>query len=916
MTLRTKTLALVGLTLTGMQGILYYAAQTVALQDYRRLEAAHVRQNVARAEHALAHELDGLAGTAREWAARGDAASGSAGLGLTDGDSDRRTEALLHVGANFVAYVQSNGEVASGCAVEFETCRGADLPLLFDHAWSPDHPLLRRALEPNGVQGVLMLSEGPLLLAGQPIATSVPTDATPGALFLGRLLDAAALEHMAHVADLQLTLNRPTDEDAPVELLMAGAGTASPVAVRELDDRSVRGYTLLCDLHGQPALVLGVCLPRDIYNEGRRSVRTLVLAVVGTGAVFGALLLLLVEWLVVGPTGRLSREVHAIARRGDPTARVSAGGGDELAQLGGAINHMLTALEQSQHDLRVSADRFQALFENAGDAIFWADPETGLLLNCNRAAEALVQRPRSELIGQPQTCLHPAAQAAHYAELFRQHVAHGEALTDDVEVVTSDGSVRLVRLSACITNAGNQRIAQGVFYDQTAQRQSAERLREANTMLSEALDRERHVALQLEATMQQLEAAMRDTQAANQAKSDFLANMSHEIRTPLTAINGFADVLAEELGDETLWLPAAESSARAALVQHVSTIRTNGQHLLALINDILDLSKIEAGKLEVERTACSPFELIAAVESAMSARARGKGLEFRLVYATAIPERIRTDPMRLRQILFNLVGNAIKFTERGTIELSVDYVVHLQRPVLRFAVRDSGIGMTAEQLARVFQPFVQGDASLTRRFGGTGLGLVISKRLAEALGGDVTVESTPGQGSVFHLRIAAGPADGARLVSRPEDATAAAPTTRAVATSALHLTGRVLLAEDGPDNQRLIAFILRKVGLEVTIADNGQAAVEMALLALEAGRSFDVILMDIQMPVLNGYEATRRLRARGYRGPIIALTAHAMTSARTRCLASGCNDFCSKPIDRRVLLDTIARHLQKEGQPT
>ena len=169
---------------------------------------------------------------------------------------------------------------------------------------------------------------------------------------------------------------------------------------------------------------------------------------------------------------------------------------------------------------------------------------------------------------------------------------------------------------------------------------------------------------------------------------------------------------------------------------------------------------------------------------------------------------------------------------------------------------------------------------------------------------------------MFHLRIAAGPADGARLVSRPEDATAAAPTTRAVAISALHLTGRVLLAEDGPDNQRLIAFILSKVGLEVTIADNGQAAVEMALLALEAGRSFDVILMDIQMPVLNGYEATRRLRARGYRGPIIALTAHAMTSARTRCLASGCNDFCSKPIDRRVLLDTIARHLQKEGQPT
>jgi CheY-like chemotaxis protein len=265
----------------------------------------------------------------------------------------------------------------------------------------------------------------------------------------------------------------------------------------------------------------------------------------------------------------------------------------------------------------------------------------------------------------------------------------------------------------------------------------------------------------------------------------------------------------------------------------------------------------------------------------------------------------------LRQILLNLVGNAIKFTENGRVELSV----HLDRsrswqPQLVFDVVDTGIGLTDGQVERLFQPFTQADTSTTRRFGGTGLGLTISKRLAEMLGGDITVLHTSPQGSAFRLTVATGPLAGVPMLDSPapdrmpEHGPAETP-----AALPERLAGRLLLVEDGPDNQRLFARILRKAGALVTIVDNGQRAVRLVQAAEAAGRPFDLVLMDMQMPVMDGYEATRVLRAAGYHRPIIALTAHAMARDRETCLRAGCDDYISKPVDRRVLLAALARHL-------
>ncbi len=385
---------------------------------------------------------------------------------------------------------------------------------------------------------------------------------------------------------------------------------------------------------------------------------------------------------------------------------------------------------------------------------------------------------------------------------------------------------------------------------------------------------------------------------ANRTKSEFLANMSHEIRTPMSAIQGFADLLLDDgLG----------SSER---LTYVHTIRRNSDHLLAILNDILDLSKIEAGKMTLERAPTSPSQLVVDVTSLMRIPALEKGLRFEVKYVDAVPEWIVSDPGRVRQILLNLVGNAIKFTETGGIRLIVRHRAGSQELV--FEVADTGIGMSASEVAHLFQPFSQADASTTRRFGGTGLGLAICKRLAEALDGSLTVESPAGRGSTFILTLDTGPLEGVALVEGLTEAVNHGPRTDPA--PPMRVRARVLLAEDGEDNQKLLATILRRAGCEITIAENGRVAVEQALQALSDGRSFDVILMDMQMPELDGYGATRLLRARGYRDPIVALTAHAMEGDRERSLAAGCDDYVTKPVKRELLLDRIAKWTTSRAQ--
>ena len=382
---------------------------------------------------------------------------------------------------------------------------------------------------------------------------------------------------------------------------------------------------------------------------------------------------------------------------------------------------------------------------------------------------------------------------------------------------------------------------------------------------------------------QELVAAKDRAEAASRAKTDFLANMSHEIRTPMTAVLGYTELLlsGEAGGEERHEWSAA--------------VRRNGAELLQLIDGILDISRVESGELEINRRACRLRRVVEDAAAPVGGAAQEKGLEFNFEIDPSCPEVIETDPVRLRQVLASLLANALKFTEHGSVSL---WVGRDSASTVCFAVRDTGIGIAAQDQEKIFSPFSQADSSHTRRYGGMGLGLSISRRLAVMLGGSLVVSSDVGRGSEFRLSL---PAPAAALVEEPRKrATAGA--------AAVRLEGaRVLLAEDGIDNQRLVRALLRPTAVEIAVVENGAQAVDQALAALDAGRPFDLVLMDMQMPVMDGYEATRRLRAEAYPGPIVALTAHAMSTDRGRCLEAGCDEYVSKPIDRAKLLEVVAR---------
>jgi PAS domain S-box-containing protein len=540
----------------------------------------------------------------------------------------------------------------------------------------------------------------------------------------------------------------------------------------------------------------------------------------------------------------------------------------------------ITERKRLEHELR----RLAVIAEQAPQGISMADLDGNLQFVNEAWAVMHGYESGAELVGKPLSIFHTDEQMKTDVVPFIETAMRQGHNWAEVGHVRRDGTTFPTRMSVVVLKDEKGELCGSVaFAEDITERKRAE----------EAIRRSRAEAEQ-----------------ANAAKSAFLANMSHEIRTPITAILGFAEMLDSSI-EGCMTCPEHEACpTRAQNRENVQIINRNGKHLLELVNDILDLSKIEAGKMHVERVPCSPVQLVEEVVSLMRVPAVQKGLSLKARYEFPLPETIPSDPVRVRQILINLVGNAVKFCPQGGVEVAVRFSpgAPAGRASIAFDVKDTGIGMTPEQIGRLFQPFAQADCSTTRQYGGTGLGLAISRRLAEMLGGDIHVVSTPGEGSTFTVTLEAEPAGSGRMLHDLAEAAVRIPrpaTDAALAPVELH--GRILLAEDGPDNQRLISTVLRSAGAEVDVAPNGRAAVEKVASALSEGRPYDAVLMDMQMPEMDGYEATALLRRQGYTGPIMALTAHAMAEDRQKCLDAGCDDYAAKPVDRPGLLHALAR---------
>jgi signal transduction histidine kinase len=416
--------------------------------------------------------------------------------------------------------------------------------------------------------------------------------------------------------------------------------------------------------------------------------------------------------------------------------------------------------------------------------------------------------------------------------------------------------------------------------------------------LASALTEKWNTAQRVESNLKELVKARDAAEAASRAKSEFLANMSHEIRTPMISILGYGDLLSDPN------LPPED------IADHVRTIQRNGNHLLAIMDDILDLSRAEAGHMTLQYEPCDLIEIINDVRRMFEENASRKGLALAFACESPVPNKVHGDATRIRQVLVNLVGNAIKFTETGSVHVTVQSDQNVAGEDggepgwrLRFDVRDTGIGISEEQRKQLFEAFAQVDSSMTRKYGGTGLGLRLSQRLAGMMNGTIKVASELGSGSTFTFTAEVGAVEGAALVDQPPALMPAAEASPvATQMAGPRLSARVLLAEDVPSTQKLYSVYLTKSGADLSLANDGQSAYDQAMEAYRSGRPFDMILMDMQMPVLDGYQATQRLRDEGYAGPIVALTAHAMKGDREKCIAAGCDEYAAKPIKRHELV--------------
>jgi PAS domain S-box-containing protein len=549
---------------------------------------------------------------------------------------------------------------------------------------------------------------------------------------------------------------------------------------------------------------------------------------------------------------------------------------DEDGQLKGyrGIDRDITERKRMDAELRATSLYTRNLIEASLDPLVTISPE-GKITDVNKTTEQVTGVSRERLIGSDfvDYFTEPEKARAGYKQVFSQSVVKDYPLT--IRHVSGRTTDVLYNASVYKNEAGE---VQGVF---AAARDITERKK----------------------AEEELKAAKEAAEAANRAKSEFLANMSHEIRTPLNGILGFSEILQQE-----------ELTVQQR--EYLNIISNSGKNLLAVIEDILDFSRIEAGKLNTEIIECSLEEILAGMDSLLRPLATKKGLEFDIFPSSELPRTIKTDPLRVRQCLINLVSNAIKFTDSGHVYVKISLENEVDRPVVRFDVEDTGIGVSPDKQEMIFKYFSQADSSTTRKYGGTGLGLAITKRLAHILGGNLQVQSEPGQGSVFSLLIPTGVEVESEDSLHNDDfddhkQDDVEPVSPQLGDSDQGFESkRILIAEDNPINQKFIEVLLNKLGLRITMVPDGQQAVDKA-----SSESFDLILMDMQMPVLSGYEATRALRKKSISTPIIALTAYAMETDAQKCLDAGCDDYLPKPFSHEQLYDLMVKYLSPATAP-
>jgi PAS domain S-box-containing protein len=728
--LRGQILPIVGATLMGLLGVIYLSSSTLLLAGFAQFEQQDTARNVKRAVDVLSDEIDKLSFTANDWAAWDDTYAF-----IEDENSDYiqtnlNDATIARLRLDMMLYIHRSGRIVFGQKFNPETGERAPVEenteaiASLSQYLTPNSLLVNHPEITSLVEGILQLPEGPMLIVSRPILTGEAEGPIRGTLIMGRYLSSQEIRRLEELTQLSITIQDwgapelPEDFQEIRQSLLGETDQEpalvlpdqTPIFVEAWDAQTIAGYTLVKDIYENPALLLRVELPREIYQQGQRTANFILWVVLVVGVAFLVLTLLILEKLVLSRLSQLSQNVNYIGSDRNLAVRLPVQGVDELSQLATRINEMLDALDYSQEVRRESEQRYRAIIEQTSESIFLIEPTTQRIIESNTAFQKLLGYESEEILSLTLGDFidHESESIAYNIErtLSAQSYHLGER-----RYRRKDGSFVDVEVSANKIYYGQRTVLSAVVRDITERKEVERELYQAKVT----------------------------AELANKSKSQFLANMSHELRTPLNAIIGYSEILQEE----------AEELEPEELNADLGKIESAGRHLLGLINDILDLSKIEAGKMELYLELFQVPVILQEIIFTVQPLVEKNGNQLQMDCESEVGE-MYADVTKVRQILFNLLGNACKFTNQGTIFLRV---FQDAGDMIIFEVRDTGIGMTPEQMHKLFQPFTQADPSTTRKYGGTGLGLTLAKQFCQMMGGDITVNSEHGKGSIFTIHL-------------------------------------------------------------------------------------------------------------------------------------------------------------------